>query len=86
MGMHGRVEEQLELYDEVAARFGAAQEPDVLYPVAVALRNKAAIFHLQGRDDAALEVLDAAMTRFEQIPVLRALIKQAQQDLVGQAE
>lgn len=56
--MHGRVEEQLELYDEVAARFGAAQEPDVLYPVAVALRNKAAIFHLQGRDDAALEVLD----------------------------
>ena len=80
LGTLGRSEHEIEVYDEVVARFGAATEPALCEQVARALVNKGFRLGTLGRSEPAIEVYDEVVARFGAAtePALRVQVGNAQ--------
>src|SRR5260370_307258 len=79
LGQLGRFEEEVEVYDEVVARFGDAPEPAPREQVAKALVNKSIMLGELGRFEEEVEVYDEVVARFGDAPepAMRAWVAMA---------
>jgi tetratricopeptide (TPR) repeat protein len=79
LGALGRMTEAIAVYDEIAARFGTADEPVLREQVAKALANKGGRLAALGRLDEAIVADDEVVTRFGTAhePALREQVAKA---------
>ena len=74
-----RVNNALDIYDEVVQRFGESEKPDLLEAVAAALMGKGALFGVLKLPQKALAAFDEVMRRFREskttmVPQLAAMV------------
>ena len=79
LGMLGRSEEAIAVYDDVATRFGEASEPVLRELVAKALVNKGGRLGMLGHGEEEIAVYDDVVTRFGEAsePALCELVAKA---------